>query len=152
MGRAPRAGFSLVRLWCGVQIEGGRYPGSTRNGATGLGCDLELVYNKAVLSTRERGRQPVIHKICLYRQIYRKQKKGIYLICPIYVRFQYHKGGLFLPPEGDEGRPQAGVIVDTHVIAHCQQTPVPPFEHGIQQSLSVAALHLKDRRWRWRWN
>ena len=40
-----------------------RYLGWTRNGVTGLGCNLELVHDEAVLS---RGRVPGIHmdRIC----------------------------------------------------------------------------------------
>lgn len=30
------------------------------------------------------------------------------------------------------------------MIAHGQQPPIPPLEHGIQQPLPVAALHLND--------
>ena len=35
-----------------------KYLGSTRNGVTDLGCDLDLVYNEAVQS---RGKGPGIH-------------------------------------------------------------------------------------------
>lgn len=46
------------------------------------------------------------------------------------------------PPERNEGRPQARVIIDTHVIAHGQQSPVPPVEHSVQQRLPIGALNL----------
>ena len=60
VGRWPWAGFSLARLWCGIHTEVSRCLGSTRNGVTDLGCDLELVCNdnEAVLS---KGRKPEIH-------------------------------------------------------------------------------------------
>ena len=41
-GGAPGR-FSLVWVWCGVHAEVGGYLGSTWNGLTDLGCDLELV-------------------------------------------------------------------------------------------------------------
>lgn len=49
----------------------------------------------------------------------------------------------FSPPEWYKSRPQPWVVVHAHVIAHCQQSPVTPVEHGIQQRLPVVALHLK---------
>ena len=47
-----------MRLWCELYTEVGRYLGSTQNGVTDLGCDLEVGYKEAALS-RERG--PGIH-------------------------------------------------------------------------------------------
>lgn len=46
------------------------------------------------------------------------------------------------PPEGDDRRPQAWIVIDAHVVADSEQAPIPPVENPSEQGLAVETLDL----------